>query len=349
MSAGPPFLDLASKDGNTWYNSWPFAWGKTWVGEAPSRCDAFIEKWQLNRHGNPTLWVSDDDIILLYEDRQLIRICKKADTGTLYVNSFFQEVAPEDTKTARDYVKRLDRTMLGLLNDLIIFAQGQWFAGGVTATGSGTVILQDVWEGVVKESKRDGSFIIYKDIGRLQVQDAMVRASKVLLGRQIRQQYMTSKNKPLNLDGRDRAIFNDIKRRMGKLYNPPNVTAELKLIEPIMLFGYYGIILNIPITPDAYLDAVVRQILDKYNYDYYDEEKIAWMYLLRFSKKPARAQEKLAPLLEIPKIREAYTEALQRLTPKEMLQDHRREKRSFKLRWKVPDQIKGGFNDSAAT
>lgn len=346
MAARPPFLDLASK---TWYNSWTLPWGKTWEGGILSRRNAFIEKWQLNRHGNPTLWASEDDIFLLYEDRKLIHISKKADTGAVYVKSFFFWITPEDTKMARDYVKKLDRTMLGLLNDLIIFAQGQWFAGGVTATGSGTVILQDVWEGVVKEPKRDGSFIIYKDIDRLQVQDAMVRASKVLLSRQISQQYMTSLERPLNLDGRDRAIFNDIKRRMGKLYNPPSVTAELELIEPIMLFGYYGIILNVPAPPRAYLDAVVRQILDRYNFDVYDEERIACMHLLKFSRKPARAQEKLVPLLGIPKIREAYTKALQRLTPKEMFQNHRHELRSFKLRWKVPEKIKGGFNDSAAT
>jgi hypothetical protein len=320
-----------------------------WLLPAGITADPFIEKWKFNAAGNPILKVSGSRLLLTNDTdtRELISLSKEDDTN-IYVDSFFYEVTYDDKLKVRQFVKEQNRTMLGLLNDLIVYAEGKWFPGKVIMYGVGTVGLTDVWRGVVKEHQQGGTDIIHENIRRTHVQDAMARAWKLLSQRkQNGKPYDTSVAKPLKgLTGLELAIFNDMVRRLGPLYHPASVAAELKLIEPMMVYGYYGLILE---TASAFLDRaylyeIIRRLCK------YVENK--FKELQKFLAKSTILQERLVPLLAVPAARDAFQKFVRRAgfgknidSNNTAIEHILHNGPILKLRWPFQDRIKGNFTD----
>jgi hypothetical protein len=312
----------------------------------------FFEKWHFNTTPDcPKCTLSETVCELTtFEGLPLIKFSKWSNVD-IFIDSFFCDSDAGGVRAVRAYLKGMHRTMLGLLNDLLIFAGEHWFSEHTVMWNRGTVILEDLWSGAIKHTTKAGAEVIYTDIDKRAIQDAMVNVWKIITATNKRIEDLDKGGSVQGLASKDYAIFQDMKRRLGKLYHPASSSVELTMIEPVMLHGYYGLILESRSSPAVtYLSAVVGRLTQTFHSDKIDTDEEAYAAVSPFFELSDKAQEDRIPLLTIPAARSAFdkfkasdinpSNAMKMTTAAEYAPD-------LALRWPYYERLRCAFTDLA--
>jgi len=215
MSAGPPFLDLASKDGKTWYNTWTRLWGDS-----------------IPIAGACSLTIGDSEISLVKQDGYPLIEFKYnvASGGPIYVKSVLFDKTVKDAALLKSYAAASGRTFGGLLNDLLCLAKDKW--------GTDHFTILDRWEGFIKTGNASGFPVTSSGINSAlwKVRREILKTSRIFDPDSV-----IATDKEEGFTKNDLAIFVSIKTRLGALYDPETAEDELALLFPFARQGYYGL------------------------------------------------------------------------------------------------------------